>query len=254
MPLATEEVKSVEKAITLIETLAEANQSLPLQEISKRTGFAKSTVHRLLSTLRAHDIIEQSTQDGRYLLGIRLFELGCSISNNWDVAAIARPYMQNIANELNESICLSILSRGEALIMSFMESTSAFHVVSKVGSRLPAHCTVQGKIMLSYLSPLQVRHIIREHGMQVYTPNTIHTIEALETELQLTRERGYAIDNSEFHVGLHSVAAPILNYSGEAMYSIAVVSMFHPIESAEFQRAKQLVIDAAENISRALGH
>ncbi|OJU11594.1 MAG: hypothetical protein BGN88_04655 [Clostridiales bacterium 43-6] len=254
MPLSTEEVKSVEKAITLIETLAEANQSLPLQEISKRTGYAKSTVHRLLSTLRAHDIVEQSTQDGRYLLGIRLFELGCSISNNWDVAAIARPYMQNIANELNESICLSILSRGEALIMSFMESTSAFHVVSKVGSRLPAHCTVQGKIMLSYLSPLQVRHIIREHGMQVYTPNTIHTIEALEAELQLTRERGYAIDNSEFHVGLHSVAAPIFNYSGEAMYSIAVVSMFHPIESSEFQRAKQLVIDAAENISRALGH
>ena len=254
MPLATEEVKSVEKAITLIETLAEAKQSLPLQEISKRTGYAKSTVHRLLSTLRAHDIVEQSTQDGRYLLGIRLFELGCSISNSWDVAAIARPYMQNIANELNESICLSILSRGEALIMSFMESTSAFHVVSKVGSRLPAHCTVQGKIMLSYLSPLQVRHIIREHGMQVYTPNTIHTVEALETELQLTRERGYAIDNSEFHVGLHSVAAPILSYSGEAMYSIAVVSMFHPIESPEFQRAKELVIDAAENISRALGH
>lgn len=254
MPLATEEVKSVEKAITLIETLAEANQSLPLQEISKRTGYAKSTIHRLLSTLRAHDIVEQSTQDGRYMLGIRLFELGCSISNNWDVAAIARPYMQNIANELNESICLSILSRGEALIMSFMESTSAFHVVSKVGSRLPAHCTVQGKIMLSYLSPLQVRHIIREHGMQVYTPNTIHSIEALEAELQLTRERGYAIDNSEFHVGLHSVAAPILNYSGEAMYSIAVVSMFHSIESPEFQRAKQLVIDAAENISRALGH
>ena len=55
MPLATEEVKSVEKAITLIETLAEANQSLPLQEISKRTGYAKSTIHRLLSTLRAHE-------------------------------------------------------------------------------------------------------------------------------------------------------------------------------------------------------
>ena len=254
MPLSTEEVKSVEKAITLIETLAEANQSLPLQEISKRTGYAKSTVHRLLSTLRAHDIVEQSTQDGRYLLGIRLFELGCSISNNWDVAAIARPYMQNIANELNESICLSILSRGEALIMSFMESTSAFHVVSKVGSRLPAHCTVQGKILLSYLSPPQLRHIIRERGMQIYTPHTIHSIEALESELQVTRERGYALDNSEFHIGLHSVAAPILNHAGEVTYSIAVVSMFHSVESPEFQRAKQLIIETAADISHVLGH
>ncbi len=254
MPPAGEEVKSLEKAIALINTLARANQSLSLQELSNRTGFAKSTVHRLLATLRAHDIVEQSMQDGRYLLGIRLFELGCNISNNWNVAAIARPYMQNIANELNESVCLSILSRGEALIMSFIESTSAFHVVSKVGSRLPAHCTVQGKVLLSYYSPSQVRHIIRERGMQIYTPNTIHSIEALEAELQATRAQGYAIDNCEFHIGLHSVAAPIFNYSGEAAYSISVVSMFHPIESTEFQRAKQLIIEAAADISRVLGH
>lgn len=251
---ATEEVKSIEKAIKLINTLAAANQALSLQELSNQTGFAKSTVHRLLATLRANDMVEQSMQDGRYQLGIRLFELGCAISNNWNVAAIARPYMQNIANELNESVCLAILSRGEALIMSFLESTSAFHVVSKVGSRLPAHCTVQGKILLSYLSPPQLRHIIRERGMQIYTPHTIHSIEALETELQITRERGYAIDNSEFHIGLHSVAAPILNHTGEATYSIAVVSMFHSVESPEFQRAKQLIIEAAADISRVLGH
>lgn len=251
---ATEEVKSIEKAIKLINTLAASNQAMSLQELSNQTGFAKSTIHRLLATLRANDMVEQSMQDGRYQLGIRLFELGCAISNNWNVAAIARPYMQNIANELNESVCLAILSRGEALIMSFLESTSAFHVVSKVGSRLPAHCTVQGKILLSYLSPPQLRHIIRERGMQIYTPHTIHSIEALETELQITRERGYAIDNSEFHIGLHSVAAPILNHTGEATYSIAVVSMFHSVESPEFQRAKQLIIEAAADISRVLGH
>ena len=251
---ATEEVKSIEKAIKLINTLAASNQAMSLQELSNQTGFAKSTIHRLLATLRANDMVEQSMQDGRYQLGIRLFELGCAISNNWNVAAIARPYMQNIANELNESVCLAVLSRGEALIMSFLESTSAFHVVSTVGSRLPAHCTVQGKILLSYLSPSQVRHIIRERGMQIYTPHTIHSIEALESELQVTRERGYALDNSEFHIGLHSVAAPILNHAGEVTYSIAVVSMFHSVESPEFQRAKQLIIEAAADISHVLGH
>ncbi|HML67009.1 MAG TPA: IclR family transcriptional regulator [Clostridia bacterium] len=251
---ATEEVKSIEKAIKLINTLAASSQAMSLQELSNQTGFAKSTIHRLLATLRANDMVEQSMQDGRYQLGIRLFELGCAISNNWNVAAIARPYMQNIANELNESVCLAVLSRGEALIMSFLESTSAFHVVSKVGSRLPAHCTVQGKILLSYLSSSQVRHIIRERGMQIYTPHTIHSIEALEAELHITRERGYAIDNSEFHIGLHSVAAPILNHAGEATYSIAVVSMFHSVESPEFQRAMQLIIEAAADISHVLGH
>ena len=84
-------------------TLAEAKQPLSLQEIAMRTGYAKSTVHRLLATLRTYDIIEQSPLDGRYLLGIHLFELGCSVSNKWDVTTVAKPYMQNIANKINEA-------------------------------------------------------------------------------------------------------------------------------------------------------
>lgn len=254
MPTTNDEVKSIEKSLRLIDTLAEAKQPLSLQEIAMRTGYAKSTVHRLLATLRTYDIIEQSPLDGRYLLGIHLFELGCSVSNKWDVTTVAKPYMQNIANKINESVCLAMLNRGEVLIISFIESTSAFHVVSRIGMKLPAHCTVQGKIMLAYLQPPQVKHIISEHGMQIYTPNTIHTWEGLEAELATTRERGYAIDNSEFHVGLHSIAAPIYDNNGQAIYSFSVVSMFHPTDSTEFQLAKQLVLEASEDISRALGY
>lgn len=254
MPSINEEVKSVEKSLRLVDVLAEAKQPLTLQELTQRTGFAKSTIHRLLSTLRAHDIVEQSPLDGRYRPGLRLFELGCAVSNSWDVAAIAKPYMQNISSELNESVCLALLSRGEVLIMSFLESTSAFHVVSKVGMKLPVHCTVQGKAQLAFLPPAQVKHIIREHGMQIYTPNTIRTFEAFEAELTKIRQCGYAIDNSEFHAGLHSIAAPIFNVNGEASYSFSVVSMFHSIESPEFQRAKELVLEAARDISRALGY
>ncbi len=254
MPSTNNEVKSVEKTIRLIDVLAESKRPLSLQELSQRTGYAKSTIHRLLSTLRAHDIIEQSTFDGRYLLGIRVFELGCAISSNWDVTEIAKPYMQRISNELGESVCLAMLSRGEVLIISFLESTSAFHVVSKEGTKLPVHCTVQGKVLLAYLPNAQVKHILKEHGMQIYTPNTIHTYEAFEQELALTRERGYSIDNSEFHVGLHSVAAPVYDVSKEPCYSFSIVSMFYPTESIEFQRAKELVLDAARDISRALGY
>jgi len=254
MPSTNNEVKSVEKTIRLIDVLAESKRQLSLQELSQRTGYAKSTIHRLLSTLRAHDIIEQSTFDGRYLLGIRVFELGCAISSNWDVTEIAKPYMQRISNELGESVCLAMLSRGEVLIISFLESTSAFHVVSKEGTKLPMHCTVQGKVLLAYLPNAQVKHILKEHGMQIYTPNTIHTYEAFEQELALTRERGYSIDNSEFHVGLHSVAAPVYDVSKEPCYSFSIVSMFYPTESIEFQRAKELVLDAARDISRALGY
>ena len=255
MPMeSTEQVKSLEKAIRLIDTLVAANQPLSLHELAQRTGFAKSTIHRLLSTLRGHDLVEQSRTDGHYRPGLRLFEIGCAISNSWDVTAIAKPYMQSISNELNESVCLALLNRGEVMIMSFLESTSAFHVVSKTGAKLPVHCTVQGKVLLAFLPPSQVKYILKEHGMRVYTPNTIHTYEAFEKEMAAIRERGYAVDNSEFHVGLHSIAAPIYNVYGDPAYSLSVVSMFHAADSPEFTRAKELVLDAAREISFALGY
>ena len=162
--------------------------------------------------------------------------------------------MQAVSTETNESISLALLTQGEALILSFIESTSAFHVVSRVGAKLPAHCTVQGKIMLAYLPKNEVRRILAEHGMQAYTPTTLRTFEELEPELERIRAQGYAVDNSEFHVGLSSVAAPIYDSKGNVCYSFAIVSMFHRIGSPEFVRATELALAAARDISRALGY
>lgn len=251
--MSTDSVQSLRRAIDLLETLESAQRPLSLHELSTRVSLAKSTTHRLLSTMRDADLIEQ-TPDGRYALGLRLFELGCSAGSTRDVTTIAKPYMQAISHEMNESVSLALLTRGEVLILSFIESTSAFHVVSRVGAKLPAHCTVQGKIMLAHMTRAEVKRILREHGMQVFTPNTLRTFEELEPELERIREQGYAVDNSEFHVGLSSVAAPIYDASGNVCYSFAIVSMFHRIGSPEFLRARDHVLMAARDISRALGY
>lgn len=251
--MASDSVQSLRRAIDLLKALEDAKHPLSLHELSTRTALAKSTAHRLLSTMRDADLIEQ-TPDGRYALGLRLFELGCSAGSTRDVTAIAKPYMQAISHEMNESVSLALLTRGEVLILSFIESTSAFHVVSRIGAKLPAHCTVQGKIMLAHMTRAEVKRILREHGMQVYTPNTLRTFDELEPELDRIRIQGYAVDNSEFHVGLSSVAAPIYDASGNVCYSFAIVSMFHRIGSPEFLRAKDHVLMAARDISRALGY
>jgi len=162
--------------------------------------------------------------------------------------------MQAISQELNESVSLALLSRGEALVLAFIESTSAFHVVTRVVAKLPAHCTVQGKIMLAHMTRAEVKRILREHGMQIYTPNTLHSFEALEPELERIRREGYAVDNGEFHIGLSSVAAPIYDENGSVCYSFSIVSMFHRIGSPEFAHAKELVLSAARDISHALGY
>ena len=110
-------VQSAAKALRLLDQLMEAHQPLTLAALSEQTGWPKSTIHGLLSTMRESGLIEQ-TPNGRYWLGIRLFEYGCAVSNSWDIGAIARPHMQNICAELGESVFLSVFDRAAVVTLA----------------------------------------------------------------------------------------------------------------------------------------
>lgn len=139
-------------------------------------------------------------------------------------------------------------------MLSLIESTSTFRVVARTGSKLPVHCTVQGKIMLAHMTRAEVKRILREHGMQAYTANTKRSYEELEPELQRIRRQGYAVDNNEYHAGLCSVAAPIYDENGAVSYAFSIVSMFHQADTPEFRHARNLALVAARDISFALGY
>ena len=251
--MAGDSVQSLERAIEILQTLKQAQRPLMLREICEQTGLPKSTAHRLLSTMRGADLIEQG-QDGLYALGMGLFELGSAAASTRNVMTIARPYMQQISKELGESVSLTIFSHGEALLLSFIESTSPFHVVSRVGTKMPAHCTVQGKLMLAHLPDDEVKRIIGEQGMHMFTPATIKTYEELADELKKVRIQGYAVDDGEYHIGLTSVGAPIYDDGGAVRYCFGIVSMFHRNGSPEFLSAKKRAVEAARDISKALGY
>ena len=251
--MATNQVQSLQRAIQLLEAMDSARRPMTLHELAEESGLVKSTVHRLLATLREADLVEQLA-DGRYALGLHLFEMGCSAGYMRDIVLIARPYMQAIWQQTNESVSLSLLSQGEALVLSLIESTNTFRVVARTGSKLPVHCTVQGKIMLAHMTRAEVKRILREHGMQAYTANTKRSFEELEPELQRIREQGYAVDNSEFHAGLCSVAAPIYDENGNVCYAFSIVSMFHQLNTPEFRHVRNLALVAARDISFALGY
>ena len=108
--------------------------------------------------------------------------------------------------------------------------------------------------MLAFMTKSEVKYILKAHGMEAYTPNTITSFDKLEKDLEQIRTRGYAIDDSEFHVGLHSVAAPIYDEKENVQYAFSVVSMFYKVNSPEFEKAKNLALSAAREISRKLGY
>ena len=247
-------VQSVCKAMDLLSCLAQAGGPLTLGELSSRTGMPRATVHGLLAAMRPSAVVEQSPADGRYRLGIRLFEYGCAVSRGWNILEAAAGPMGWVAEETGETVSLAALDRGEVLILDRADAHSNFRVVSEKGSRLPLHCTSQGKLLLAYQPPAQQRQLLRQCDFTPYTPHSHTDTAALEAELAEIRRQGYAIENGELRIGLRSVAAPVFGMDGSVTHAICVVGMFRRINSPELEQAAELLLEAARRISFELGY
>ena len=125
------QVRSVCKAMDLLACLAQARGPLTLGELSRRTGIPKATVHGLLSAMRPSAVVEQSGEDGRYRLGVRLFEYGCVVSRGWNVLEAAAGPMRRVAEETGETVSIAALDREEVLVLDCADAHSDLRVVSE---------------------------------------------------------------------------------------------------------------------------
>lgn len=248
------QIRSISKALNIIELLAETRQELSLSEISRRLGFAKSTAHGLLSTLRDFEYVEQSFFTGRYKLGLRLFEIGSIVAHGWDLRVNAVPHIQNLFDQLGETVHLVVLDKGEVLYIDKRESRQPMRIVSQVGTRLPAHCTGVGKVLLAHLGNAELKRIIATRGLARYTKNTITDQKKLEEELALIRTREYAVDNEEIMDNLRCIAAPIRDQTGKVIAAISVSMPTIRFSEEQFNQMVASVKQTASNISSDLGY
>ena len=246
-------VQSVAKALRLLDLLMEARQPLTLTALSERTGWPKSTIHGLLTAMRENSVIEQQG-DGRYCLGMRLFVYGCAVSAGWSISDLARPHLQNLANVTGESAFLSILERTEAITIEQVQSRAGLRVVSEIGTRLPLHCTSQGKVFLAAMSDDEAQRVLSRRALEPYTPNTLVAWERFAQTLGDVRRQGYAVEDGEYKYGLCSCSAPVRDRTGAIRYAVGIVGMFDSARSPAFQRDVELTRAAAAQISTALGY
>lgn len=246
-------IRSVAKAIELLQLLSDSAQPLPLTEIAQRSGLPKSTVFGLLTTMRDYDVVAQG-KDGRYTLGMRLFEYGCRVSRAWDVSHLARPHMEQLAARINVSAVLSVREGDHVITLEQVEGHSSLRVVSDVGGRLPMHCTSQGKVFLAAMPDSEVIALLGRKPLTAYTPHTITDVEVLLRTLETVRKQGYAVEDGEYKIGLRSVSAPVYAVDGTLKYTIGVVGMFRNIRADEFLQAVDMVVSAGEMVSAAFGY
>lgn len=245
-------VRSIRKAAEILDIIAEEKRPMSLTELAEATGWAKSTVYGLLCSMRSVGFVEQSAETGRYELGVRLFEYGSAVQSTRNILTLSREPMRALVAATNESVTLSMLDRGEVLILGHAEPDNSFHIVSETGRHLPSFCTAQGKVLLSDLPSANVKRIFDAH-VQAFTPHTATAFEQLDAELKTVRKQGYAIENGEFRIGIRGVAAPIRTHSGAVQYALGLIGMFRRIDSNEFRAATALVVETAKALSQALG-
>lgn len=248
-------VRAVGKAMELLEVLMEGRKPLSLQELCSRGGLPKSTAHALLSTLREYGMIEQ-TADGRYCLGIRLYEYGCAVSAMWDVRQAAGPYLEQLAHRTGAGAYLALRSGFHVISIDNCTAGSGtgLQVMAEAGVPLPLHATAQGKLLLAFLPESEVGRYVRQCGLAPCTRHTVQTAEELSAELEQIRRQGYAVEDGEYKVGLRSVAAPVYDAQGQPAYALGVVGLFRRVASEEFQAAVAHTTELAALLSRAIGY
>jgi DNA-binding IclR family transcriptional regulator len=245
-------LKSLVKLIRVLDSFSTTARSLSLSDICQRTGFPKTTTHRLVSSLRDVGLLDQDGDRDHYRLGLKLFELGNTVLANMDLHREARPYVEALGRMTAQVVHLAVFDGRHAVVVGRSDpqgdpGTRAFF------ESAPAHCTSVGKSILAHLPAAGLERFIAG-GLDRFTDTTLADAPALRRDLEITRIRGYAVDEGEHQPGLRCVGAPIRDVAGRVFAAISVSGPSWKLPLDDVERTAKIVIHNAHAISRALGY
>lgn len=246
-------MKSVWRVVRILESF-NSEEGMTVTQISKRLGLPKSSVHDILSTLVAEGILEKDSDNSRYHLGLKLFELGEKARSNLEIRKRATPFLKTLNGQLDETVHLTVLEEGEVLYIECFESTKRLRTYSVIGVRAPLHCTAVGKAIMAYLPPDQIERVILEKGLERFTENTIIDRKKLLEELAGIRQKGYAVDNMEHEEHVRCVGAPVFNYEGNSFASISISGPAQRVTTEEVPVVAKMVMAATKEVSKQMGY
>lgn len=250
----TKAVQTLERAFNIIEIMGNADYHLGISEISERSKLPLATTHRIISTLVKLGYVEQNPETNKYTLGVRILQLRGAVISQLNLGVVAMPIMKMLMNRVEETVHLAVYNEGEIVYIERVEGLRTQGMYTRIGKRAPAHCTALGKVLLSHLAEtLWFDDVVNQHGLKAYSDTTITTVDELKLELQRTKERGYAVDNGETGEKVRCVAAPIHDYTGQAVAAISVSGPQTQVTKDRVTSLGESVCRAAELISAKLG-
>jgi DNA-binding IclR family transcriptional regulator len=187
-------------------------------------------------------------------LGIELIGLASQVVSYLDVREVARPFLQRLAKDCQESVNLVVLEDGQVInLEQFVPAARQVKNIGRVGRRMYAHCTAAGKIMLANLSPAKLDDAL-DSKLVRFTANTITQPDELRLQLAQIRKRGYAAAQEELEDGLNAIAAPIHDHTGQVVAAISIAGPAYRIPPEAFSQLARQLAEVTDQVSRKLGY
>src|SRR6201989_1086046 len=218
-------VQSVDRALVIIETLAEDDEGYRLSDLAVRTGLSTSTVHRLLATLEKRRFVHFDRHESKWHVGAQSFAVGATFARPRNFVAQAMPYLRKLRDLTRETANLAVVDDESIIVLTRMESREIMRSLTKLGGRVAMVASGVGKAVLATYSDEDVNAIIRHHGLPRMTEKAIVRPGELFRELERIRRQGYAVDDEEACMGLRCIASVVYNDCSEPLAAISVSGM-----------------------------
>jgi len=242
---------SVKKAFAILSAVSSSKDGMGVSDLAKKLKIAKSTVHGMTSVLEELGAVMRDPLTKKYKLGFTLLEIGRSAYSQIDLQTSARPVTEELMEKTQTSVFLGILNWDQVTILDVVESRQGLNITAPVGSTIPLFAGAVGKVFLAAMPDDQTARIIKSKGLPRFTENSIVDMDVYFNELRQVREKGYAVDDEEYILGVRAVASPLMGL-GQLRSAIWAVGFKASLDEKKMQTLTAETQKAAKTISRRI--
>jgi DNA-binding IclR family transcriptional regulator len=249
----TYNITSLQRGLRLLQLFATPERGLAAAQVAKLSALPVSTVHRFLVNLEAAGYLNCSGT-GIYHLGIACFSLGQAALAHLDIRRLSLPYLRELNQHTRETIHLTVRHGMAAVYVEKLDSPEPLRIHSRIGAAVPLYCTAVGKVMLAYLPPEEQLKLLPQFEIKRLTPNTVGSLQELQTQIQKVRKRGHACDLEEHELHIRCIAAPIWDHAGAVNASLSITAPVVRMSLTRLRELAPLIQEAGLKISKHLGY
>ncbi|MBN2048713.1 MAG: IclR family transcriptional regulator [Anaerolineaceae bacterium] len=245
--------RTLSRAIQLMDCFTNEHPQLGVREAARLCDLSPSTAGRLLASLKDLGLLIQHPETHQYALAGKVLAWAEAYSSSVDVRVIALPYIYEMQAATGETISLYVLEGDERVCVERLESDQTVRVIARIGRRLPLYAGSAGKLFLAYLPDERREEILANTDFDPFTARTITSLDKLREEMDIIRERGYAVSHGEWTIDASGVAAPIFNQRGQITAALTISGPSQRFTEQNVSRFANVVTQNALKISQLLG-